>query len=92
MVEAWEGVSEFDWGERRIRQQERFYLIRREPMSLDAQVLEVHRAEGILDVRWWSLDEIASSDEPIMPLDLADRVAGLDLASLGSGGVSSPPR
>jgi 8-oxo-dGTP diphosphatase len=35
---------------------------------------QLHRAEGIAEVRWWSIDDIRNSVEPIFPLDLANRL------------------
>ena len=36
--------------------------------------VQVHAKEGILEMRWWTMDEIASAEEPIFPEDLTSEV------------------
>ncbi len=62
----------FPWDRRILRQQERFYLVRvtrHEPRP----TIDV-RAEGVTDVRWWTLDELERTDEVVVPGELAGLV------------------
>ena len=62
----------FPWDRRIVRQQERFYLVRisrHEPRP----TIDV-RAEGVTDVRWWTLDELLRTDEVVVPAELAELV------------------
>jgi hypothetical protein len=34
-------------------------------------------AEGVVEVRWWTLDELAASQEQFAPADLLERVRTL---------------
>jgi double-stranded uracil-DNA glycosylase len=67
-----EHVGEFPWNKRLFRQQNRTYLVRihaHEPVaSIDLS------QEGVIGVRWWTLDELAVSDERFAPADLPERV------------------
>lgn len=74
LVELWTGHSEFDFADRRVSQTETFFLVRVSSEILGPAVREVHRREGITEVRWWSLDEIDATQEPVVPVDLAVRI------------------
>ena len=62
-----------------LAQTEQFYLLRvsREAIALGERVREAHETEGILESRWWSLDEIARAAEPVFPEDLVDQTRRL---------------
>jgi ADP-ribose pyrophosphatase YjhB (NUDIX family) len=70
----WTGHSNFQFANRRISQTETFFLVTNHSGILGPEVDHMHRLEGITSVRWWSLDEIESSEESIFPSDLASRV------------------
>jgi ADP-ribose pyrophosphatase YjhB (NUDIX family) len=70
----WSGHSDFLFADRSVSQTETFFLVRRHSGIFGPDVREVHRFEGIVEVRWWSLEEIDASEEPIFPSDLAARV------------------
>jgi 8-oxo-dGTP pyrophosphatase MutT (NUDIX family) len=72
---AWDAVREFAWGRRLIRQHEAFFLTRGAELEFGADVLEVHRSEGVQQVRWWSASELEASSERVFPEDLAARIA-----------------
>jgi ADP-ribose pyrophosphatase len=71
----WEREYTFDWFERRIHQQERWYLVRCPTREFDAAHLERLGAEGIADARWWTLAELRATREFVNPRHLADLVA-----------------
>lgn len=74
LVELWTGHSEFDFANRRVSQTETFFLVKVSSEILGPAVQEIHRREGITEVRWWSLDEIDATQELVFPADLAVRV------------------
>jgi double-stranded uracil-DNA glycosylase len=72
---VWTRESVFAWDRRLLHQRERIHLVRvdaHEPKpTIDVA------AEGVTDVRWWSLDELEASDERLVPRDLAPRLREL---------------
>ena len=70
--ELFEHVGEFPWAKQLFRQVNRTYLVRvaaHEPRAtIDLE------AEGVVDVRWWSLDDLAAADVQLAPPDLLERV------------------
>ncbi|MEK6323870.1 MAG: NUDIX domain-containing protein [Acidobacteriota bacterium] len=67
----WTRVADFLWGERIIRQQEQYFLLRSQTYEFPTDVQEVHRKENIVEARWWSVEELESSTELIFSEDLA---------------------
>jgi 8-oxo-dGTP pyrophosphatase MutT (NUDIX family) len=68
-------VGEFSWAKRLYKQQNTTYLVRvaeHEPRATIDLALE-----GVVAVRWWSADELASSNEQFAPTDLPKRVRNL---------------
>ena len=70
----WTGHSKFIFANRSVSQNETFFVVKRHSGILGPEVREVHRREGITEMRWWSLDEIENAQEPVFPSDLAARV------------------
>ena len=72
---VYEHVGEFPWERKLFRQVNRTYLVRvreHEPRAtIDLS------AEGVVDVRWWSLAELEASDAQFAPPDLVERVRNL---------------
>jgi len=71
----WSGHSDFIFAGRNVSQTETFFLVTRHSEILGLEVQELHHREGIVEVRWWSLEEIRNSHEPIFPIDLANRLS-----------------
>ena len=67
--------GEFPWAKQLYRQHNSTYLVRVHTHEPTATVDLA--AEGVRDVRWWSLDELASSDATFAPRDLPERVRTL---------------
>jgi 8-oxo-dGTP pyrophosphatase MutT (NUDIX family) len=71
----YEHVGEFPWARVLYRQQNVTYLVRvhahepRATIDLDA--------EGVVAVRWWTIDEMERSREQFAPPDLPERVRSL---------------
>jgi 8-oxo-dGTP pyrophosphatase MutT (NUDIX family) len=70
----WTGHTRFQFAGRDISQTETFFLVTGYSRLLGPEVEEAHRLEGILEARWWTLEDIARSEETIFPTDLVDRV------------------
>ena len=82
------GYSQFRFADRMVSQSEAFFLMTTRFPILVPQTEDVHRRERIKEVRWWSLDEIESSEDVIFPLDLWIGSESI----LGSGGKISSTR
>jgi ADP-ribose pyrophosphatase YjhB (NUDIX family) len=67
----------FPWGDRMIRQSERYFRIRVATAGLERVVTASHAVEGIHEVRWWSPEELDVATELVWPADLASRVRAL---------------
>ena len=84
-VDAVEAAGErntiFPWGDRMVRQAERYFRIRVATDGLERVVTASHAVEGILEVRWWSPAELDLATEPVWPSDLASRVRALGASS-----------
>ncbi|MEU6817566.1 bifunctional GNAT family N-acetyltransferase/NUDIX hydrolase [Streptomyces sp. NPDC046860] len=59
-----------------VRQHEHVYAARGPRREPGASALTAHPAEGILDWRWWTPDQLAGSAEPVWPPDLARLLTG----------------
>jgi 8-oxo-dGTP pyrophosphatase MutT (NUDIX family) len=66
---VWTRDHTFEWGERLVRQVERYFLVRVESDEVAPQ-LDL-AAEDVHDLRWWRLDEVAASAEDFAPRGLA---------------------
>ena len=72
---VWTREHVFPWNRELLRQHERFHLIRVDRPELRPAVDLT--AEGVYGYRWWSLAELASTDEQLAPRALATGVAEL---------------
>lgn len=59
-------------------QTERIYLVRSGEFEPAPASLEELAAEGVVEQRWWTIDEIESSDEAFAPTRLAELLRELD--------------
>jgi TDG/mug DNA glycosylase family protein len=67
-----EHFGEFPWSKRLYRQHNTTYLVRvvdHQP----APTIDLE-PEGVADLRWWTLEEVAASTEQFVPPDLVERV------------------
>ena len=70
-----EHVGQFPWAKRLYRQRNVTYLVRVDEHEPKATV--DLSAEGVAEVRWWTLAELAASREQFAPPDLLERVRNL---------------
>ena len=68
-VVGWRGV-EYD-----IR--ERWFIARVQRFDIDTSGFTSDERDAVLEHRWWTLEELASATERLVPVDLADRLAEL---------------
>ncbi|MCK2214756.1 NUDIX domain-containing protein [Actinomadura sp. ATCC 31491] len=62
----------FEWGEYAITQDQTFYAVRvGETASVSFEHMEQIEKDTTLAFRWWSLEELESTEEPYFPEDLA---------------------
>jgi ADP-ribose pyrophosphatase YjhB (NUDIX family) len=80
LTPLWRQTVQFRFRGESIRQVEQFFLLRlsRGEANLGGLAREVHRREGIVAWRWWSLEEIAATRERVFPEDLAERLRRLE--------------
>jgi 8-oxo-dGTP pyrophosphatase MutT (NUDIX family) len=70
-----EHVGLFPWARELFRQVNTTYLVRVRQHEPRATIDLA--AEGVVDVRWWSLKELEASDAQFAPPDLVERVRNL---------------
>jgi double-stranded uracil-DNA glycosylase len=81
---VWQRVHVFPWDRQLNRQTERFHLVR--VQDHDVRPTIDLSAEGVTGHRWWTLDELESTDERLAPRALATH-----LRALLSGGPRAEP-
>ncbi|MEV6635517.1 NUDIX domain-containing protein [Actinoplanes sp. NPDC051470] len=69
---VWHQVTEFSYDGRTFRQDQDFYFVRIDEWEVDTAGFDPEERATIDAHRWWSADEIATSDEQIFPAELAD--------------------
>lgn len=68
----WEREHVFEWGERLVRQVERYFLVRVRSQAVAPHFTPEQLAEeGLEEVRWWTFAELERSDEEFAPRRLA---------------------
>jgi 8-oxo-dGTP pyrophosphatase MutT (NUDIX family) len=72
---VWTRVHEFEWGERFVRQIERYYVVRVESDEIAPQ-LDL-AAEDVQEIRWWTLPELEASGEVFAPRRLPQLIREL---------------
>jgi 8-oxo-dGTP pyrophosphatase MutT (NUDIX family) len=83
---VWHRVAEFSFAGEHYRQSEVFYVLRVAEHEVDTSGFQPIEASAIIDHRWWTLDELASTDEVVYP-----GVLKTDLVRLLSDGLPETP-
>jgi 8-oxo-dGTP diphosphatase len=73
----WENMTDFLYLGRRIHQRERYFQAAADLRNLLRDVEEIHRKEGILEVKWWTLADLESTQDVVFPARLAHRLREL---------------
>jgi 8-oxo-dGTP pyrophosphatase MutT (NUDIX family) len=79
LTPLWHQRVEFEFRGELVRQDEHYFLARlpRPDATLGYSLGEHHRREGIVASRWWSLEKVETTPEPIFPGDLCTRLRRL---------------
>jgi ADP-ribose pyrophosphatase YjhB (NUDIX family) len=74
----WVREHVFEWGERLVRQVERYYLVRTDSGAIAPELTATELAEeAIHEHRWWSLAELGGSSADFAPRRLAELLRDL---------------
>ncbi|MEE8421775.1 MAG: NUDIX domain-containing protein [Dehalococcoidia bacterium] len=65
------------WGETFYDSRERFYLVRTTQTDVSPRHMEDLELHSFTGFRWWSVDELAASDEVFVPRNLAELLVPL---------------
>jgi 8-oxo-dGTP pyrophosphatase MutT (NUDIX family) len=78
-IPLWHQTVEFMFRGQAIRQVEHYFLLRllKPDPELGHTLREAHHLEGIVAVRWWSLEETKTTSERVFPEDLCERLRAL---------------
>lgn len=76
--EAGERELLFPWGHRMIRQLERYFVAHYGEDDLAVLADTAFADEGVIEVRWWSIDDIDRGEDDVRPPDLAERLRALE--------------
>lgn len=77
MTRLWRRHAEFLFANRQVSQDETYFRLTSHGEILGPAVTEVHSREGIIDVRWWTAEEIEATNDVVFPPDLASRMRRL---------------
>jgi ADP-ribose pyrophosphatase YjhB (NUDIX family) len=72
--ELWDRRHAFAWGGRTIDQYERWFLARVAAFEPTRDGFTPQEADEIVEARWWTLDELHSAGERLVPDDFAQRL------------------
>ena len=75
LIRLWERTTDFLYTEHPLRQQECFFLVEGALPNLSPETRKAHIEEGILELRWWTTDEIDAASEPIFPEGLTSELS-----------------
>jgi 8-oxo-dGTP pyrophosphatase MutT (NUDIX family) len=67
-----EGVATWMWGERTVRQLQRFFVVRTTSSTVTDDGWEESERRTTKCHRWWTLEEIATTGEVILPENLGE--------------------
>jgi 8-oxo-dGTP diphosphatase len=73
----WESTTDFVYIDLPVQQQERFFRVTCNLANLLRNVEEAHRLEGIVEVKWWTLDDFEATEDVVFPAGLVGRVKEL---------------
>jgi 8-oxo-dGTP pyrophosphatase MutT (NUDIX family) len=74
----WNRRDTFEWRGRLLELRERWFLAwLPEPVDIDITGWTPEEREDITEHRWWSVDELLTATEPLVPRALAELVGGL---------------
>jgi 8-oxo-dGTP pyrophosphatase MutT (NUDIX family) len=84
---VWRRTAEFDFMGRSYRQAETFFFVRIPGHTVDFSGFTQIERDAVHEFRWWSVEELAATDETVYPSSL-----GAELALLITEGPPLRPR
>jgi len=72
-----EELADFAFAGSHVLQQQEYFLLRVDAHEVDTAGFTPLELEAVFEHRWWSLDELAATDEVVYPLDLVDLLTRL---------------
>ena len=70
-------VAYFEFEHRRFRQSESFFAVNVEAFTPQHHGWDEVEQRALLDHRWWTVDELRTTDETVYPSELADLVSAV---------------
>jgi len=70
---VWRRQHTFNWGNKRIRQREQYYIVRIDNFS--SHMSDSVEARVLQEFRWWPISELANTRERLTPLSLGQIIA-----------------
>jgi 8-oxo-dGTP pyrophosphatase MutT (NUDIX family) len=70
-------VANFEFEHRRFRQSESFFAVNVDAFTPQHHGWDEVEQRALLDHRWWTVDELRTTDETVYPSELADVVQGV---------------
>lgn len=70
----WERMTDFTYFDRLSVNTSVFFLIEGELPNISSDMQRFHAQEEILELRWWTTDEIDSTSEPVFPEELTSEL------------------
>jgi hypothetical protein len=70
-----ESMATWFWGERLVNQFQRFFVVSTDEVAIVVDGWEESERQTTLEHRWWTLEEITSTEELILPENLATLAA-----------------
>ena len=74
---AWDRTTNFIYIDQPVRQHEWYFQVEGQLPASSPTVAKVHKREGILEVRWWTIPEIESTTETVFPENLPSALRSL---------------
>jgi 8-oxo-dGTP pyrophosphatase MutT (NUDIX family) len=74
---VWQEVTEFPFDGRRYRQEQEFFLVRIGTWQVDTAGFEEVERNSVDDHRWWTVDELAATEDRYYPQNLPDLLRSL---------------
>jgi 8-oxo-dGTP pyrophosphatase MutT (NUDIX family) len=69
---VWHEVTNFPYDGRWYRQEQDFFLVRVGSLDVSVEGFDHEERRSIDGYRWWSVDDLVTTDEAIYPLGLSD--------------------
>jgi 8-oxo-dGTP pyrophosphatase MutT (NUDIX family) len=79
---VWSRETEFSFAGVRYAQQEEYYVLHVGQVQVCMDDMEEIERQTVTGYRWWSLDELAATDEPFFPAEMPELLSSLATGAL----------